>query len=284
MKFSVDPWDPAYGIANETVHLEESSAEDVVVDVEYPVEDWRPLATDAVMPAATSLFVDGVRRVEARIWVDDRKGGVVPGICASYAAGVARCNSLAEVGPFVVGRGVFTAFGGATDVETTAGTFPVRLAGDDSVEGLALALQSRMGQAEVQAAEAGVDAGPADLIVIDGPLRGRQHLLHAVGYVKTHHVAYLPSDLHAVVGRLAPGERTPLFTLGTSWSRLSWYQRLPGGGDAPWSGVARGMFGRPADRGSCRASRLRHPYPRPLCLRTAQRSEVAAEPLPDRGS
>jgi hypothetical protein len=53
-------------------------------------------------------------------------------------------------------------------------------------------------------------------------------------------VTYLPPELNAVVGRLAPGERSPLFTLGTSWSRLSWYFRLPATGASPWSGVVRG--------------------------------------------
>jgi hypothetical protein len=116
----------------------------------------------------------------------------------------------------------------------------VRLASAEGSEALSLALQERMGLAEVAAAQAASDAGPADLLVIDGPLRGRQHLTDAVGYVKTHHVAYLPPELHTIVGMLAPGQRTPLFVLGTSWSRLAWYFRLPGDFDIPWSGVVRG--------------------------------------------
>ena len=31
-----------------------------------------------------------------------------------------------------------------------------------------------------------------DLLVIDGPLRGRTHLDRTVGYIKTHHASYLP--------------------------------------------------------------------------------------------
>ena len=46
-----------------------------------------------------------------------------------------------------------------------------------------------------------------------------------------------PPELHALVGTLAPGQRSPLFVLGTSWSRLAWYFRLPGNFDIPWSGV-----------------------------------------------
>jgi hypothetical protein len=63
-----------------------------------------------------------------------------------------------------------------------------------------------------------------------------------VGFIKTHRVAYLRGPATAVIGRLAPGSRTPLFVLGASGSfaRYSWYQRLADGppGHA-WYGVVR---------------------------------------------
>lgn len=34
---------------------------------------------------------------------------------------------------------------------------------------------------------------PADLLVVDGPLRGRAHQPRTVGYIKTHHTSYLPA-------------------------------------------------------------------------------------------
>lgn len=238
MKFSVDPWDPSYGIANELEGLDPTSAE-VNATVEVSADDWAPInPTDAV--AETVLFIDGVRRIEARVWLYDGAGIAHPGICASYAAGAVRCDGTATIGPVVVERGLFTALGQAETVETGAGEFPVRLAAAAGVEALSLALQERMGLAEVTAAEDACAQGLADLLVVDGPLRGRQHLSDAVGYVKTHHVAYLPPELHAVVGTLAPGQRSPLFVLGTSWSRLAWYFRLPGTFDIPWTGVVRG--------------------------------------------
>ena len=66
-----------------------------------------------------------------------------------------------------------------------------------------------------------------DLLVIDGPLRGRTHLDRAVGYIKTHHASYLPAEQAAVVSALRPGQRTPAFTMGTSWRRTSWYLQRP---------------------------------------------------------
>ena len=105
-------------------------------------------------------------------------------------------------------------------------------------EVLSLALQERMGTAERAAAERAA-GGDAALIVVDGPLRGRQHLPGVVGMIKTHHVAYLAGDAMAVLAALAPGERTPAFTVGTSWTRHSWYVRLPGPPGAPLAGVVR---------------------------------------------
>ncbi|HLG68016.1 MAG TPA: DNA double-strand break repair nuclease NurA [Acidimicrobiales bacterium] len=240
MRFRVDPWDPAYGVANEALGLDATSAE-VDPDVEIPAARWeavapRPASADSV---ASVLFVDGVRRVEARVWIDDGAGSAAPGICASYAAGAVRCDHAARLGPVLVERGLFTSFGAAEPVVTATGDFPVRLAASDSPEGLALALQERMGHAELRAAESACEEGAADLVVVDGPLRGRQHLANAVGYVKTHHVAYLPPELHAIVGGLAPGQRSPLFVLGGGFSRLSWYLRLPGPAGVPWAGVVR---------------------------------------------
>jgi hypothetical protein len=245
MRFTVDPWDPSYGTSTDLDPVDASAAQ-VDCDVEVPAGRWAPRPGGPSTGGERLVFIDGVRRVEAHVWIDadDAAGPGGPaehGTCASFAAGAVRCDGAAVCGPVIVGRGLFTAHGGAETIATAAGDFNVRVAPSGSPEGLALALQERMGEAELEAAEAAcAAAGDAvDAIVVDGPLRGRQHLTGAVGYVKTHHVTYLPPELNAVVARLAPGERTPLFALGTTWSRLSWYLRLPGGSASPWSGVVR---------------------------------------------
>lgn len=237
MRFDVDPWDPAYGMANEAEVVEETTAA-VSLDVERPARDWEPIGPSPG-PVGRVLFVDGVRRIDARVWVDDGAGGSRPGICASYAAGWVCCDTQATMGSVELRRGLFTAYGEAEGVVTRAGEFPVRLSASDTPEALSLSLQQRMGEAEVVAAEAGSEESSADLLVIDGPLRNRQHLPGAVGYIKTHHVTYLPPELHVMVGGLGVGQRSPLFVIGEKWSRLSWYLRLPYGGTAPWSGVVR---------------------------------------------
>ena len=78
-----------------------------------------------------------------------------------------------------------------------------------------------------------------DLLVVDGPLKSRTHLPRTLGYIKTHHSEYLPPDLHTMVGRLGPGQRTPVFLVNSGWDRHSWYLRLPCQPGAPWAGVVR---------------------------------------------
>ncbi len=266
--FTVDPWDPGYGLAYSDEldggALGESSAQ-LDLDPEMPADRWRPVDPDptASLPG-TLLFLDGVRRIDARIWVHGGSQQPAPGIAASFAAGLVCCNSVARVAEVTVQRALFTAAPEAADIATRHGRYPARPAhtsglahtggpADTSgpayssgLDQLSLALQQGLAEAEVQLAVLfrARQPGGDDLLVVDGPLRGRTHLERTVGYIKTHHASYLPAAQAAVVASLTPGQRTPVFTMGTSWRRNSWYLRLPGGGGAggrgaPWSGVVR---------------------------------------------
>ena len=76
------------------------------------------------------------------------------------------------------------------------------------------------------------------LIVFDGPL-GTRDGGNAAGYIKSQHVQYLAPDLFAVVGRLRPGQRTPVFHIGGELANWSWYVRLPGPRSHTASGIVR---------------------------------------------
>jgi hypothetical protein len=312
MTFSVDGWDPSYGASLELEgELAESTAR-IDPSTELPAERWRPIDPDPAGPLpAALLFVDGVRRVEAQVWIDgearagaggDQPGPNQPGteqpgteqpgagpavsgpgeptaaLCASYAAGVVCCCAA---GAHLVAsdhrRGLFSVAPHATDIRTRAGAYRahhvrIRRAGAPVMLALSQSLQRRLAEVEVDVAKAargaasggtvpagaGAPAVPgetvtggavlpaghptgttSDLLIVDGPLLGRQHLPRALGYIKSHHATYLPPELNAVVGALTPGQRTPAFLMGTSWDRHSWYLRLPGPKGAPWSGVVR---------------------------------------------
>src|SRR5947208_8628013 len=95
VSYAIDPWDPGYGVAfGEELDggaLEESSAE-LDLDLETPRAQWRPVDPDpAVVRPGTVLFADGVRRIDARVWVHGTRPQPVPGIAASFAAGLVCC-------------------------------------------------------------------------------------------------------------------------------------------------------------------------------------------------
>lgn len=255
MRFTVDGWDPAYGNAfdvDDTAALPES-AQRIDPNVEVAEADWAPVEVPVAAVPSAVLFVDGVRRIDARVWIDPLDAAEMPqvSICASIAAGVVCCcPGRAHVTHAESRRLLVTTAAHASDLTTPAATWTVAhtAGGGDMplLPQLSQALQQRLAQLEVQTAlqarTALVDhglPGGDDLLVIDGPLKGRAHLPRALGYIKTHRAEYLPPYLNAIVGGLQAGQRTPVFLLGTGWDRHVWYLRLPTTSRAPWAGVVR---------------------------------------------
>jgi hypothetical protein len=250
MRFAVETWAPEYGAAAEGVDGDALADAEVRVDpwVEVGESAWSPRTPAPATPVpACVLFVDGVRRVEANVWITGRDGAASRGLCASYAAGAVRCDGRARLVDARVRRGLFAPAapgadgGGSPDglapIATAAGTFAVRPSASDDPDDLTLLLQRSMGELEAEvAAEAGVDV---DLLLVDGPLRAGVGDDRAVGYVKTHRRSYGPPLVREVVAALAPGQRTPLLLLDGHRPRFTWYVRLPGELAHGWSGVVR---------------------------------------------
>jgi hypothetical protein len=247
VRIYVDSWDPSYGAPldlTETGPIAESTAQ-LKLDVELPVAAWGSLSPPPQTRAPeVVLLVDGVRRIDARIWVEESGGTMHPGLAASYAAGVVRCDlrrGNAEVVSAQIARGLFTPSPRAEDLVAGNTRYAVRRVAATEPAQLTTAIQPHLQTLEVEVsvqarAATGTDE---DLLVVDGPLRGRAQLPRALGYVKTHRVQYLPSEQSALVGRLGPGQRCPVFLLGTTWNRYTWYLKLPGPPGSPWSGVVR---------------------------------------------
>jgi hypothetical protein len=243
MQFAVETWAPDYGAPVDAAVLDESDAP-VDLAVELDAAAWAPVASRST-PAPVVLFVDGVQRIDARVWITD--GGLTrSGVCASWAAGVVRCDGRAEVVAAEVRRGVLCPGPAVSSIVTDKGEYrpyPVPdAAGDPVQQALGQARGDLEGRVAV-AAHPGAGGGGADpsreLLVVDGPLGDRRHIAGAVGYVKAHHVSYLPTAQQHVVTALAPGQRTPLFAVGDRRFRYSWYLRLPGPATHPWWGIVR---------------------------------------------
>lgn len=258
MRFSVDGWDPSYGTSLEIDGTPETVVS-VRTDIELPADQWRPISAPALPQPSSVVFVDGVRRVEARLWIDEPDHDhperaateSVMALCASYGAGAVCCcaDGAHFLGP-QLRRGLFTTSTAGADVVTWAGTYQAYPAVLRDSLGLAMslsaALQQKLTELELVAAvEARAELtahgrGSGDeLLVVDGPVRGRANLARVLGMIKSHQTAYLEPELHRLVGTLRAGERTPIFLLDTRWDRYTWYLRLPGPAGHPWVGIVR---------------------------------------------
>lgn len=231
MDYAIDAWDPQYGAAMAPV-LDESTGK-VDLGVEVDPAAWVPIGS-AAAAATDVLFVDGVRRVDARVWSIGPEL-TQPALAVSVAAGAVRCNGAAEIVEAQVRR-MLVGRAGLEPIHGPGLTWEPLASADDDEATMIGVVQAEMGRLEVDIA---ASLPPAQLTVLDGPLGGHARVDGAVGYVKSHRVAYLPTSVEGLVRRLGPGERTPLFVLETNRTRYSWYLRLPGGSGHPWSGVVR---------------------------------------------
>lgn len=203
---------------------------------ELPEDQWRPVDAAAGTPIPDVVwFIDGVRRIDARIWVSDDDGTTVPGVCAVVAAGRVKTQpGDATVEAALVKRHVFSSSLAASDVITTHDTYRLVPVDASDSQTLYTAIHEKMTALELELSD-GLAGG---LVVFDGPLRGRRHR-NGVGLVKTHSVDYLQGRHHDVIDRLQPGQRTPLLSIAGRFPRWSWYLRLPGPKAHAWSGVVR---------------------------------------------
>lgn len=251
MRYAVDTWAPDYGTSREEQLREATRPVDAAVEV--PLDEWAPVQppADTVVPD-TVTFVDGVRRIDARIWIADSEFTDKPGVCATVAAGAVRCTpGAATVQAVTVERALFTSAEQAEALDLgSAGRYELRPLPVATDEALYLAVHGHMSKIEQELSDELDEPG---LVLFDGPL-GLRDAANSAGYIKSQHVQYLDEALTPVIGQLRDGQRTPLFHLGGELPSWSWYLRLPGPRSHAMSGVVRlelpglGDAGSAADR------------------------------------
>src|SRR5262245_22947728 len=96
----IDPWDPEYGASTVDLLLEEG-----IQAVEFAVEGrpWEPIAPPQLAEIPCCAFVDGVRRIDVRLFAED--GDLVaPALAGSWAVGTAWSTRPPTIDSVVVGR------------------------------------------------------------------------------------------------------------------------------------------------------------------------------------
>jgi hypothetical protein len=219
----VEGWDPSYGTPFDQDDALAPAEGSVDPAVEH--EDWAPIegVDDGVGRVA---FVDGVRRVDARLTLDDPTAGPTPGLCGTFAVGATvwdRAARHSEVSSVRIERWAVLAGGRPEQmppVDLEPGVTTTTCASDDPAR-LVIELHTKMRRAEGETATA---LAAQCFVVADGPLN--ELTAHpTVGYIKSHRVTYLEPERNAVVAQLAPGQRTPMFSIA-DYKRYSWYVRL----------------------------------------------------------
>lgn len=248
LQVRLDPWQPEFG--PEFGGMDEQAqetAESLDLEIERPTDSWSVIDPGALAePREPVWFIDGVRRVEARVTAKLDKQYFY-GAFGAYAVGAVQLNSQAALFErSLTGRVLALASSeqpeGEIRVARALTYLPVRAA-DGEPDAPVRAIHGEMRTAE-EALAREFAGEPGRLVVVDGPLTFEEHQRgSAVGYIKRIIKTYLPPTQLALLITLQPGQRTPLFALRGSrrFSRISWFLRLsaPRKGDGDFSGIVR---------------------------------------------
>jgi hypothetical protein len=241
----VEGWSPEYGAA---VDLSEERVAASPIDTEVEVTGaWNPIEApadgdDRVAAVETVAFIDGVRRIDARLTLDDPVSGPIPGICGSFAVGATIWDRVARRSRFSdqqVHRLAVLAGGETPEFPTIPRLdYHAESVATDDPAALVAHFHGRM-----RAAEASLSsrlAAGGTFVIADGPINELRPQ-PIVGYIKSHRVTYLGPVLLPVIGRLRAGQRTPLFLIAAEqYARYSWYLRLADlAGGHSWTGIVR---------------------------------------------
>ena len=240
----LDPWAADYEGGLQLLELEE----DVPAAVDTTVEtgDWRPIRPPPAAALKGIAFVDGVRRIEHRLLVED-EAHTVFGLLGSFAVGATQVDGRARVvhervervacvgGGLALSRLEAPVPGGKQTI-----TFDPHTTPENTPVAPVQCLQNTMRRREAELAEA--LAAEGGVVFLDGPLTFvAESVRPVVGFVKRLLKPYLPPAPAAILRQLAPGERTPLFLIQAQTPRYSWYVRLASGRpiDSTLAGIVR---------------------------------------------
>ncbi|MFO0982621.1 MAG: hypothetical protein U1E76_12955 [Planctomycetota bacterium] len=246
LEVRLDPWQVDYGSELPRDADEECDQQLAQFDVERPLAEWAPIVPAHSPPLAQVAFVDGVRRIDARV-IARRGTRVLHGALGSFAVGSVRVvDGEARYGDARVDR-VFVLGGGERheDLFLVRDQVCFRPLSTSLTEADAPldVIQGEMRAAEETLARELV-ASLAALVVVDGPLSfNAGGSGGAVGFIKRLFKLYVPEEQIELLAALPSRSRTPIFALRGSqrFARFSWFVRLatPMRYDSSLAGIAR---------------------------------------------
>lgn len=242
--------------------------------VELPLREWRALAPRVAGAEFTRVaFLDGVRRVEARVLLEGNLEG------GGFAFGaVGSCGVGAVISDLERATTVYlephlerwcTLAGGATHADLVVAplgarvdsgrslTYRVASVQENDVDAPVKLLLGKMLELEVRVAQGVLSNQECDLVISDGPRPAVGSDRRALGYLKTVRAQRLPPAALTVVRSLAAGERSPLYLVpGWGPQLFEWYVRLRDPG--PYAHTLAGSVRLQAYAGSQPSEQLTH--------------------------
>ena len=229
-RLRLDPWPGDYEGAFQIEEFEQSAPDEI--DIAAERQEWSAIEAEWMERPEPLVFVDGVRRIEARVLADDDSGRQIHGLFGSIAAGcvfASRSNALFEdirvrryviIGGSEISEPVSLRIGNANLI------FEPFHTDDCTPSGPVLGLQQLMRQEEASIAEEHSDS--AICVFADGPLTYLTTIhQRTVGVIKRLFQPYISASHFGLVRRLEVGERTPLFAIQDGkYDRYSWYLRI----------------------------------------------------------
>ncbi len=246
-RLRIDPWEVDYGDQTPLALYEDRPEEQVDHEVEVADGQWLAITpSDATETPDRVVFIDGVRRLEARVNARQGEQWIYGGFGSHAVGAVEIHDSQASFGEIRVFRTAVLGSGRRLpapvhvrdDLVYAAESTPTT-----EVDGPLRHIQKSMRLAEATLAR---DLCRDDaLIIVDGPLSfepERRGL--ALGYIKRVHELYLHSKFIPLLATLPAGARTPMFAIRSAkagFSRYAWFQRLtdPGPGATELHGLVR---------------------------------------------
>lgn len=230
IRLRLDPWPAEYESPFQIDEFQDDA--DVNVDTAAEGVEWRAMKPAGEKQPELICFVDGVRRVEARIILDDGSGRIIRGLFGSVAVGAVRVEeSRASFYGINVRRYLVSGSGISLETESlVVGSseliFEPYSVPDTSPQAPLLGLQNLMRNEEAEIAVRLSDGSA--FVLADGPLTYFTAFnLSTVGIIKRLFKPYLPAASFVLVQQLKIGERTPVFAItDTKYDRFSWYLRI----------------------------------------------------------
>ena len=250
-RFSFDTW-KSTEVEDEL--LEESPD---IEDADVETSRWEAI-DGSPCDGISILFVDGVRRTEHLVYIEDEYGTLLRGAFVSIGAGALFMKHNAvniaqdSFNSLTVKR--YFVFEGSLEFDTKALSFSFPNGSLEfelkRAEGeMSSYVNKLMAELEAKVAEEAYRKCRPDLVITDGTVHYSTRLkkLPFVGYVKKQKRLYIPSDRSSIIRALRVGQRTPIVRLHSqptmegegvkNFDKFTWYVKIS---DAEGiSGIAR---------------------------------------------